>query len=91
MASQYRRRFSTPDRCGRNPGPSTKAPIRDSTAAPGRIGRPNAVIVPAVGAIRPMSMRSTVVLPAPFGPSRPSTAPRGTVNDTSDTAANPLR
>ena len=31
-------------------------------------------------------MRSTVVLPAPFGPSRPSTRPCSTVNETSFTA-----
>jgi hypothetical protein len=28
----------------------------------------------------------TVVLPAPFGPSRPTTSPRSTVKDTSSTA-----
>ncbi|MFI6522026.1 hypothetical protein ACIBF1_41210 [Spirillospora sp. NPDC050679] len=35
-------------------------------------------------------MRSEVVLPAPFGPSRPSTWPFSTRNDRSDTARCPL-
>ena len=89
VADQYSARFSAPDRCGRKPGPSTNAPIRASTGAPGRTSSPNAVIVPAVGRMRPMSMRSTVVLPAPFGPSSPSTMPCSTVNDTPLTALNP--
>ena len=33
-----------------------------------------------------ISIRIVVVLPAPFGPSRPYTAPRGTVNDRVETA-----
>ena len=37
---QYVRRFARPDRCGRNPGPSTSAPSRDSTGAPGVSGCP---------------------------------------------------
>ena len=63
--------------------------MRASTGAPATMGAPNAVIVPAVGRMRPMSMRSTVVLPAPLGPSSPSTMPRSTVNDTVRTAVNP--
>ena len=38
------------------------------------------------GVIRPISMRSVVVLPAPFGPSRPSTWPCSTRKDRSRTA-----
>ena len=89
VAAQYSRRFSAPDRCGRKPGPSTKAPIRASTGAPGSTVSPNAVIEPAVGRISPISMRSTVVLPAPLGPSSPSTMPGSTSNDTPFTALNP--
>src|SRR5690348_470294 len=36
-----------------------------------------------------MIMRMLVVLPAPFGPSRPYTAPRGTVSERSVTAMCP--
>ena len=86
VAAQYSRRFSWPDRCGRNPGPSMNAPIRDSTGAPGVTGWPNTWIVPAVGVISPTSTRSVVVLPAPFGPSSPTTCPRSTRNVTSSTA-----
>lgn len=35
VARQYAFRFSKPERCGRKPGPSTSAPIRDSTGEPG--------------------------------------------------------
>ena len=34
-----------------------------------------------LGAMRPASMRTVVVLPAPFGPSRPKISPSPTVND----------
>ena len=36
-------------------------------------------MVPEVGRVWPVSMRIVVDLPAPFGPSRPRTMPRGTV------------
>ena len=42
--------------------------------------------VPAVGIMKPASMRMVVDLPAPFGPRKPSTSPRRTVNDTLSTA-----
>ena len=64
-----------PDRCGRKPAPSTNAPTRDSTGAPGRMACPKTRISPSSGLIRPISMRRVVVLPAPFGPSRPRTWP----------------
>src|SRR5215207_5655696 len=44
------------------------------------------VALPPVGRSSPSSMRSVVVLPAPFGPSRPYTSPAATVNDRSSTA-----
>src|SRR4051812_16631311 len=42
---------------------------------------------PAVGATSPSSIRSVVVLPAPFGPRNPVTRPGSTVKDRSLTAA----
>ena len=45
--------------------------------------------LPAVGAIRPSSRRTVVVLPAPFGPNRANNAPAGTSNDTWSTATRP--
>src|SRR5262245_32533960 len=41
---------------------------------------------PAVGAMRPPSIRRVVVLPAPFGPSRPKISPGATRKETSATA-----
>ena len=35
--------------------------------------------LPAVGVMKPASMRMVVVLPAPFGPRKPSTSPGLTV------------
>jgi hypothetical protein len=35
------------------------------------MGEPNNEISPAVGEIRPKSMRIVVVLPEPFGPKKP--------------------
>ena len=47
---------------------------------------PKTRISPASGVIRPISMRRVVVLPAPLGPSRPSTWPFSTRKDRSRTA-----
>ena len=44
---------------------------------------------PHVGRISPSSMRRHVVLPAPFGPSRPHTWPRSTAKVRSSTASTP--
>ena len=41
---------------------------------------------PAVGAISVPSVRTVVVLPAPFGPRKPNTSPHPTLNETSDSA-----
>ena len=46
---------------------------------------------PASGAISPASMRSVVVLPAPFGPSRPVMRPSGALKLTSRTACTTAR
>src|SRR5262245_37007504 len=48
--------------------------------------RPWKCTVPDDGRIRPASMRSVVVLPAPFGPTSAKISPARTSNDTSSTA-----
>ena len=53
------------------------------------IGSPHRRIVPASGAAMPSSMRSVVVLPAPFGPSRPKHSPCWTWNDRPSTTVLP--
>ena len=45
--------------------------------------------VPALGGMKPASIRMVVDLPAPLGPRKPSTSPRATVKDTSSTAVKP--
>ena len=52
-------------------------------AAFGFIFCPKTRTQPAVGRCNPSSKRTSVVLPAPFGPSRPSTVPGSMRNDTS--------
>src|SRR6185503_3911637 len=44
--------------------------------------------LPRVGGMMPAITRSDVVLPAPFGPTSPSTSPGRTMNDRSRTAVN---
>src|SRR3954471_19788271 len=48
---------------------------------------PSTRAVPPSGRASVVSMRTTVVLPAPLGPSRPRTRPSGTSNDTPFTAS----
>ncbi len=59
-------------------------PIRTSSSGVTVLasGTPATRTVPAVGAICPEASLSVVVLPAPLGPSRATTDPRGTVKDT---------
>src|SRR5690349_7345434 len=54
-------------------------------AAPGKrkLSWPNSCTVPAVGAVKPSMSSSSVVLPAPFLPSTPTTSPGSTSSDTS--------
>lgn len=47
---------------------------------------PTTVARPAVGAISPQNIRMVVVLPEPFGPSRPKTSPRLIVRSSRSTA-----
>ena len=72
-----------------SPAPRPARPTRDRTGAPGTSRCPKTSASPAVGMVRPISTRSVVVLPAPFGPSRPTTWPRSTVKLISSTATNP--
>jgi len=51
--------------------------------------KPLTVAVPAVGSTSPASIFSVVVLPAPFGPTRPNTSPGSTANVDSATASKP--
>ena len=44
------------------------------------------VAVPEVGGVSPVSIRSVVDLPAPFGPRKPVMLPGSTVKETSWTA-----
>ncbi len=48
---------------------------------------PSMCTSPDVGARKPVSMRSVVVLPAPLGPRKPTISPVSTRNDTSFTAS----
>lgn len=43
---------------------------------------PSNAMLPSRAGVRPEMVRSAVVLPAPLAPSRATTAPSGTVNDT---------
>src|SRR5690606_151245 len=47
--------------------------------------------VPAVGRRMPISVRISVVFPAPLGPTRPNTAPSGTVKSTPSKAVTPSK
>src|SRR6185295_14357825 len=69
-------------------GDSVRNPIRVRSAPPvARVSwRPSIAIDPLVGAIKPASIRSVVVLPAPFGPSSATISDRPTSNVTSLTA-----
>ena len=49
-------------------------------------GAPSTVPAPPLGSIRPRSILSDVVLPAPFGPRKPNTSPRRIASDRSATA-----
>ena len=51
--------------------------MRCTSSAPK--GWPSKVMVPLSGTVMRLMMRMSVVLPAPLGPSRPKTRPRGTL------------
>ena len=79
------RRFSRTVSRSHSPGASVRKPIRLRSADPvARVScTPSIATVPLVGAISPASIRSVVVLPAPFGPSSATISPRPTSNVTS--------
>src|SRR5262245_31905921 len=55
------------------------------------MSRPSKVTTPALAGVTPQIVLTMVVLPAPFGPIRPSTSPLLTEMDTSLSAFNPLK
>jgi hypothetical protein len=61
-------------------------PSTPASAATDATGLPLTSARPAVGRARPTIILSAVVLPAPFGPRKPVTAPARTANDSSSTA-----
>src|SRR3982751_942077 len=48
--------------------------------------KPPTVTLPELGGMKPVTMRMVVDLPAPFGPRKPSTSPRSTLNEMPSTA-----
>ena len=64
-------------------------PTEASTSAPACTGSPCTNTWPESGRISPTSIRMAVVLPAPFGPSRPTTCPGSARKETPSTARNP--
>src|SRR5688572_24665255 len=59
---------------------------RNADAVRRVIARSSTATVPDVGSIRPASIRSVVVLPAPLGPSSAKISPGANANETSSTA-----
>ena len=88
---QAKSRFRRPDRWGTNPGPSTRAPTRPSTGAPGRTCSPKIEARPAVGRTKPEQDLQGEGLSRSVGPTRPMTWPTSTVRLRSSTAVTPLR
>src|SRR3979490_1235949 len=52
---------------------------------------PSKVMVPELAGVTPQMVLTSVVLPAPFGPIRPSTSPFATASVTSRSACRPLK
>src|SRR5699024_2611990 len=74
--SPMRRRFSRPVSSSSTVADWAVSPIERRTAAGSRsTSWPATRAVPEVGGLRVVIIRTTVVLPAPLGPSRPSTVP----------------
>src|ERR1700744_2495955 len=55
------------------------------------MSRPSKVMAPVLAGVTPQTVLTSVVLPAPFGPIRPSTPPLPTENVTSRSACKPLK
>ena len=69
-------------RTGRGPAARSRAGGGSAATAARRTARPR----PSLAGIRPSSIRISVVLPAPFAPSRPTISPGPTIRSTSLTA-----
>src|ERR1700729_3681641 len=54
------------------------------------MSRPSKMMAPELAGVTPQTVLTSVVLPAPFGPIRPSTSPLPTENVTSRSACRPL-
>src|SRR5256885_8135011 len=59
--------------------------LRSAFSKSRRTSKPQIVTLPAVGLIRPTSMRMVVVLPAPLGPRKPKTSPGLSEKETAST------
>src|SRR2546430_12812228 len=59
--------------------------LRSAFSKSRRTSKPQIVTLPAVGLIRPTSMRMVVVLPAPLGPRKPKTSPGLSAKKTAST------
>ena len=83
-----KRRCSSTVRCSKSCG-SSGMNARSAFARSGDVAmsKPPTRTVPLVGTMMPAMLRSVVVLPAPLGPTRPSTSPGATVNDSPRTAS----
>jgi len=66
--------------------PVTYKPVRPLPTSHGAYGTPSIKAVPAVGRTSPRIIRSVVVLPAPFGPTKPVSVPGCTSKLRSSTA-----
>src|SRR5689334_12623473 len=67
--------------------PSSTAPTVWTGSGSAPYACPRIVAVPPVGFTSPSSILSVVVLPAPFGPRKPTILPSSTVNERSSTAS----
>ena len=87
MAAKYCR-FCSPVRRPKSPrSPPSARPVRRRTSRGCEAtSKPATRALPSVGRSRVESMRTVVVLPAPFGPSRPKIVPGRTSNEMSLTA-----
>ena len=75
----------------RSSGTSTSPALTAARGEPGRTGAPPSPIRPASGSSRPAIVSISVVLPAPFGPSRAITVPGSRLMSTPRSTGWPAR
>src|SRR3546814_9248469 len=75
-------------RCGNSASDWNTMPKSRLCVGTGVMSAPSSRMRPALGTSSPATMRSSVVLPQPEGPSRQTKVPCGTASDTSSTAVN---